>query len=265
MSKYNYAALSPQDFEEIIRDLLQAEWGVPIEAFKAGRDSGIDLRYAKPDRGDIIVQCKHYLASGFAKLLANLTKQEYPKIEALKPGRYVLATTVGLSPSDKDKLVEAIAPHIQWTGDILGADDIDGLLIKHEQIERAHFKLWLTSTSVLQRILHNAEIAHTDFEVDRVRRKLPLFVQNEAYPKARKMLADTKVLVISGTPGIGKTTLAEMLLYSLLEEGYEPVVIQGEIVEGRRMFRSGDRQVFYYDDFLGQTYFGDRKEYLGSN
>jgi hypothetical protein len=265
MSKYNYAALSPQDFEEIIRDLLQAEWNVPIEAFKAGRDSGIDLRYAATPERSVVVQCKHYLASGFDKLLAHLSAVELPKVQRLVPTKYVLATTVGLTPANKDKIVEALAPFVLSTADVLGADDIDGLLSRHTNIERANFKLWLTSTSVLQRILHNAEITHTDFEVERVHRKLPLFVQHEAYPRARQMLTETKVLVISGTPGIGKTTLAEMLLYSHLEEGYEPVVIQGEVAEGRRMFRSSERQIFYYDDFLGQTYFGDRKEYLGRN
>jgi hypothetical protein len=265
MSKYNYAALSPQDFEEIIRDLLQAEWNVLLEAFRAGRDAGIDLRYAATPERSVIVQCKHYLASGFDKLLAHLGAIELPKVQRLAPARYVLATTVGLTPANKDKIVETLAPFVRSTADVLGADDIDGLLSRHADIERANFKLWLTSTSVLQRILHNAEIAHTDFEVERVRRKLPLFVQNEAYPRARQMLSETKVLVISGTPGIGKTTLAEMLLYSHLEEGYEPVVIQGEISEGRRMFRASERQIFYYDDFLGQTYFGDRKEYLGRN
>lgn len=44
MSTCNFDALSPQDFEELVRDLLQADWGVAIEAFRAGRDGGIDLR-----------------------------------------------------------------------------------------------------------------------------------------------------------------------------------------------------------------------------
>ena len=45
MPNYNYGALSPQDFEEVSRDLLQAEWNVALEAFKESRDCGIDLRY----------------------------------------------------------------------------------------------------------------------------------------------------------------------------------------------------------------------------
>jgi hypothetical protein len=48
MSRFSYSSLSSHDFEELARDLLQAEWGVPLEAFRSGRDKGIDLRYSKP-------------------------------------------------------------------------------------------------------------------------------------------------------------------------------------------------------------------------
>ena len=80
MPNYNYGALSPQDFEEVSRDLLQAEWNVALEAFKEGRDSGIDLRYARSPGNTVIVQCKHYAKSGFAALLRHLKDSELPKI-----------------------------------------------------------------------------------------------------------------------------------------------------------------------------------------
>jgi len=63
MSRYNFKSLSSQDFEELVRDLLQAEWNVALEAFKTGRDSGIDLRYAHAAGGAIIIQCKHFAGS----------------------------------------------------------------------------------------------------------------------------------------------------------------------------------------------------------
>lgn len=46
MPEYDFHQLSPHDLEVLTRDLLQANWGVDIESFKAGRDGGIDLRYA---------------------------------------------------------------------------------------------------------------------------------------------------------------------------------------------------------------------------
>lgn len=114
-------------------------------------------------------------------------------------------------------------------------------------------------------MLHNAEACQTQFAVERVIRKLPIFVQNGAFPRAQGILDKTKVLVISGVPGIGKTTLAEMLLYAHLEQGYEPVVIQAEVREGKNLFGSHKRQVFYFDDFLGQTFLGENRFPGGMN
>ena len=265
MSRYNFTFLSAQDFEELVRDLLQAEWNVAIEAFKTGRDSGIDLRYAPAHDGATIVQCKHYVASGYSKLLSHLRNVELPKVARLNPTRYVVVTSVGLTPLNKSEIIAANQPFIQSTGDVLGAQDLEGFLSRHPSVEKTNFKLWLTSTAVLERVLYNAEQCHTDFEVERIRRKLPLFVQNDAFPRAKDLLDRTRIVVISGVPGIGKTTLAEMLLYAHLEQGYQPIVIQGDIAEGRKFFKLAPKQIFYYDDFLGQTFLGDRKEYLGRN
>ena len=265
MARYDFSTLSSQDFEELSRDLLQAEWDVPLEAFKSGRDKGIDLRYIRVERGATIIQCKHFLRSGFAKLLSHLAKLERPKIEQLKPARYVLVTSVSLTPGNKDAILEALAPFVKSVDDIIGAGDIEGLLSRHPAVERRNFKLWLTSTDVIERVLHNAEICQTEFEVQRIRKKLPLFVQSAVFPRAMKMLNDGRITVISGPPGIGKTTLAEMLLYTYLEQGYEPVVIKAEISEGKQFFRNSEKRIFYYDDFLGQIYLGDHTEYLGRN
>src|SRR6185437_16540921 len=98
MARYDFRSLSSQDFEELVRDLLQAEWKVALEAFKAGRDKGIDLRYSFADGGKTVIQCKHFVGSGFAKLLADLKNSERPKIELHHPARYVVATSVPLSP-----------------------------------------------------------------------------------------------------------------------------------------------------------------------
>jgi hypothetical protein len=265
MGRYDYKTLSPQDFEELTRDLLQGEWNVALEAFKTGRDEGIDLRYAPLDGGTTIIQCKHYASSSVSKLLSHLRGSEVPKVHKLKPRRYVLVTSLPLSPADKDKIVNACLPFILGTADVVGADDLDGLLVRHPAIEQANFKLWLTSTAVLNRVLLNAEVSHTEFEVERIRRKLPVFVQNKAFPRAQQLLQEHRVVIVSGVPGIGKTTLAEMLLFAHLEDGYQPIVIQTDLGEGKRLFRPQTKQIFYYDDFLGQTFLGDQRTYLGNN
>jgi hypothetical protein len=139
-----------------------------------------------------------------------------------------------LSVSNKSEIQEIFSPFIRAPNDVLGSGDIDGLLGRHPEVLRANFKLWLSSTEVLERVLHNATACQTEFEIERVRRRLPSFVQNAALPRAQEILNTGNLLSISGAPGIGKTTLAEILLYAHLEKGYgsssQPpvVVIQGQ-------------------------------------
>ncbi len=265
MPRYDLRQLSSRDFEELTRDLLQAEWNVALEAFRTGRDQGIDLRRISVDQGATIVQCKHFAASGYSKLVSHLRSSELEKIKAVAPSRYVLVTSVELSPNNKDSIQKLLQPFVRSPQDVLGANDVEGLLQRHPDVARSNFKLWLTSTEILERVLHNAELCQTEFEIERVMRKLPIFVQNAAFPRAQGILDATNILVISGAPGIGKTTLAEMLLYAHLEQGYEPAVIQTDVREGKELFNSKRRQVFYFDDFLGQTFFGEDRFPGGMN
>ena len=259
---YDFKKLSPADFEDLTRDLLQQSMGVRLEAFKTGRDQGIDLRYAAPPNHSIIVQCKHFAGSTVAKLVREIHIKELPKVTRLNPNRYILVTSLPLNPADKDKIKAALNPYIQTTHDILGSEDLNNLLGRHPEIETQHFKLWMSSTAVLQRVLHNAEQVQTEFDVERVRRAVPLYVQTGNYSRAMKILEEHKVVIISGVPGVGKTTLADMLLFAHLESSYRPIVVKSEISEGRKLFNDELRQIFYFDDFLGETFLGKRFDFL---
>ena len=59
---YNFGALSPTDFEELVADLLSEEHGSRYEIFGVGADGGIDLRSILND-SYTIVQAKHYSRS----------------------------------------------------------------------------------------------------------------------------------------------------------------------------------------------------------
>ncbi|WP_320042969.1 restriction endonuclease [uncultured Desulfobacter sp.] len=97
MPDYSFETLSPLDFENIVRDLIQSELSIRLESFKTGRDLGIDFRYSKSDTSDFIVQAKHYAGTGLSGLLSHLKSKEKPKIDKLQPDRYILATSVPLS------------------------------------------------------------------------------------------------------------------------------------------------------------------------
>ena len=76
MPNYDFRTLSPVDFEILVRDLLQEELLIRFESFKTGQDQGIDLRYWESNDRSIIIQCKHFLESGFAVLLRHLKQSE---------------------------------------------------------------------------------------------------------------------------------------------------------------------------------------------
>jgi hypothetical protein len=126
---YDFRQLSPADVEDLSRDLLQKEWGVRLEAFKTGRDQGIDLRYAVVPRQATIVQSKHYIGSTVAKLVRELRVKEMPKVVRLHPTCYVLVTTLPLSPADKDKFLAVLPPYTRTPQDVLGAEDLNNLLV----------------------------------------------------------------------------------------------------------------------------------------
>jgi hypothetical protein len=261
---HDFKKLSPADFEELTRDLLQRHWKVTLESFKTGRDRGIDLRYATISGQSIIIQCKHFAGSSVAKLVRECREKELPKIQRLASERYVLVTSLPLNPADKDKLMAVLHPYVRTTGDIVGAEDMNNLLGIHPEIETKHFKLWLSSTAVLERVFHNAERVQTEFNVQRIRRAIPLYVQTSNYAQAMKILEERRFVIISGVPGIGKTTLADMLLFAHLEAGYQPIVIKSKSGEGREQFKNDVRQIFYFDDFLGETFLGNRFDFLGN-
>src|SRR4051812_666 len=100
MPAHDFGRLSSFDFEELAADLLRADWNVDLEIFTAGRDTGIDLRAFSDSGRETIVQCKHMPNTSFAKLLAHLRKEELPKVRAQAPKRYVLVTSLGLTPQN---------------------------------------------------------------------------------------------------------------------------------------------------------------------
>ncbi len=253
MPDYTFQTLSPIDFENLVRDLLQSELSIRLESFKAGKDLGIDLRYAKSGAPPLIVQAKHYADTGFRGLLSHLRLKEKPKIDTLKPHRYLLATSVPLSPTNKNAICEALFPHVKGSEDIYGRQDLNNLLGLFPTVERQHFKLWLSSTTVLEEILHTRILEQTRITLEDIRDKARLYVANESFKHALEILKDNNYVVIAGIPGIGKTILAKMLVLHFLRSSYDFIDVSYDISEAYSIPDHRRPRVYLYDDFLGRT------------
>ncbi len=260
MTTYNFSEISDFEFEALCRDLLQEELGLSLELFAPGPDGGIDIRYIGPKENEehiIVGQCKRWAETSFTSLLRHLSREELPKIRKLAPKRYIVMTSVQLTPRRKESVVRALEPWIQTPDDVMGKHDISGLLAKHSEVERRHIKLWLTSTEVLDALLNSDIFNRSEDALDQARNQLRLWVPNPSFARAREILDTDRVCVISGAPGIGKTMLANVLAAGYASRGYQLVAISDDIDEGDRSWRSNVRQVFLYDDFLGHVTYGE--------
>ena len=256
---YDFRQLSPLDLEELARDLLQEEWGIKLESFKQGPDQGVDLRFASGKSEHLVVQCKHYVESSTNKLISDLRK-EAPKVDKLQPSRYVVVTSRPLSPSDKGRIQAVFPKYLESPGDIYGLEDLNNLLGRHGAVERRHYKLWLSSAEVLGQIVHSDVANQTRSYLEGAAKRSRVFVQNAGFLHAVERLDEHGACVVSGGPGIGKTTLADMLLLHYVGKGFEPILVRGHIREAFKTYRKDTSQVFVYDDFLGATFLEDKLE-----
>lgn len=260
MADYDFSTLNPTDFEKLVCDLLNKQADTNIygmyRSFKDGKDKGIDLLFstAKNDF-EFVVQIKHYVKSSYSKLKSDLIKIEKEKVIKLNPENYIFITSLALSIQNKEDIKEIFNPYIRSLEDILGKDDLNDILRLHSDIEEKHFKLWFSSTVSLQKLLNYKFIGRSnEFYEYEIKRKLRLFVSTKELEMAKLILDQNKFLIITGDPGVGKTTLSEILIYKFLSKDYELTVIYDDIKEIEQTLKNDNsKQIFYFDDFLGHT------------
>ena len=241
--------LSHIDFEELCRDIARAETGFRFSAFGPGPDGGLDGRHSKDGNG-IVLQCKHYIGSSFSALRTAIRK-EIDKLHKLAPNRYILFTSQSLTPSRSGQLAALLGEYLKEPGDIWGQEDIEDSLRRYPTIEKSHLKLWLGSAAVLERILQSGLETYTQATKEEILNELIVYARNESFDEAAKKLEKQKVLVISGPPGVGKTTLAKMLSYYYLSEGWQFYAIR-TLDEGFVRIEDETPTIFFFDDFLGR-------------
>jgi DNA polymerase III delta prime subunit len=254
MAYYHLEVLHDKEFEELSKELLEHELGISFQSFKTGADKGIDLRYARNRENEVIVQAKRYIRSGFSKLKTELRK-ERAKMMLLspQPKRYILTTALDLSVGQCDEIVLLMKPFILNSQDVYGRERIHDLISKYPTVEKKFYKLWLTSTQVLQEILTNGVSGRSSFIQEKIIKKASLYVPTSNFDLAVSKLREHHFLIICGEPGIGKTTIAYLLICDMLATGHQLIYVDDQLKDAEDALSRvpEDKQVVFFDDFLG--------------
>ncbi|MBN2893092.1 MAG: restriction endonuclease [Bacteroidales bacterium] len=251
MANYDFEnILSPLDFEHLVKDLLSRELEVELMAFAEGKDKGIDLRYSQDNDSKIIVQCKR------SKYInKKLLEEEVEKVAKLSPEKYYFVVSSDVSVEKVDLIKSIFSTWMTGDENIYSRNKLNGLLDKYPDIQQKNYKLWLNSSSIFSTLINQHLFERSKALVNSIQKYYKFYVRNQSINDAIDLLNEHNFVIISGIPGIGKTTLAKLLLWEYLQKDFEVIEIR-KIIEGEQFLieNSESKQVFYFDDFLGENF-----------
>lgn len=258
--KYNYSNIEDKEFENLSRDLINRALGIDLRTFSKGADGGIDGLYVE-ENSRTILQAKHYLNSGTLKLISSLKKIEKLKLKSLNCNRYILSTSCSLTPKNLEEIKNIFTPYIRSEQDIYSLEKLDELLDTHKDILCRYPNLYF-DYSILQNILGKNLYKKNEERIRLIENNMKKFVWSEQYNNAFEKLKNNNILVITGIPGIGKTTLANLICMNYLLQGYSLIVADSnKIFEFEQIIDENRNTIVFLDDFLG----GNILEYFAEN
>lgn len=261
MPNYDFhKLLEPLEFEKLVCDIVQVREGLFVEMYKEGRDSGIDGSYINNNNKRTIIQAKRY-KQNFRQLMKSLKDIELPKVRKLKPDRYILGVSIIFQPGEKEQIIELFEGFIISKNDILSSIDINRLLEEpqYKWVELAHPKLWLPSINVFEKFLrksiHSSLYKESDEEFKEALKASNTFIPTRIYREALQKWSQNHVIVISGEPGVGKTTIAYLLALAYLQpDDLDGFIWANSIKDVYSMLEEDKNQVIILDDFWGSIF-----------
>jgi len=262
MYKFDFNILEPAEFENLVADLITTRESIlqktsfTVITQDAGPDGGVDFSL---DNGGIIGQAKRYKDKN--NLMQNL-KRESEKAKSLNPKRYILIVSLPLTFQNRQEIIELFNPFIRSESDLLDQIDLSRLLDKHREILLRHNKLWISSTIILQQVIEetvrkafsDVSQRHAVSELKEIATVKDYFVSTDFFPRGIDVLRKKSFLIITGDPGIGKTTLARAICHFYMEhKGYKELHYHHGINPPLTIPDNPVKSIFFLDDFLGTT------------
>lgn len=261
MENFNLNNLSSYDFELLCRDIMKKKLGLDTElfTFKTGKDGGIDICSLEIDSPKVMIQAKHYIGSKFSDLKTIMNKEK-EKVQKINPKNYYLITSLSLTKKNKEKIIDIIGKNfMQDISYIVSYEDINMFLDDPQNIDilKKHYKLWLFSTNVFELIQSRDILFDEEMFMSEVKEESKKFVKTDFYEKILKILNKENLVIITGNPGTGKTTLSKMLVLNYITEGYKIKISNTNDISKIKQSLSTnkeEKQLILLDDFLGQHY-----------
>ena len=258
MADLNLFAISDREFEDLCCDILSVKFGVDVKHGKAGRDSGIDGVFRLSDK-KIVVQAKQYAADGYASLKSVLKNSEVFKArDKISSDKYILMTSCELSDANRNEILRLYGGIISDVTDIWSGADIRTVLNQpaYEWVLRRYYNLWLGGVTALNEFLGNGVGRKSEELILKMHEDLAHSVRVSIYDSVYKKFCESKVIVITGQAGTGKTTLAKQLIVdSVFKDRYTFVASDSNLdVCDRELAANRERKtLFFIDDFLGSN------------
>lgn len=248
--KYDFSVLSPEEFEELINKLL-ADKDVVVEQYRAGKDDGYDgYRTNVPRRA--MIQVKRY--ASYETLKSKIQNEEIEKIKKANPVAYVLATSFDLTHHQTVELKSIISAYVK-DAVVLGYKSICELLDNNPKVLKSMVKLWSLNAELIEQVLHPEKLSRFYQLKNRFDKINEKFVITPDLKRIQKTLDEKHVVLISGEPGVGKTTLAEYLCFYYLALDFDIEIFEGDFSrESYNLNKPAQKVLYYFDDFLGSNY-----------
>lgn len=248
--KYDFSVLSPEEFEEMVNKLL-ADKDIVVEQYRAGKDDGYDAYRINVPR-KAMVQAKHY--ASFQTLKSKIQNEELKKIKKAKPAAYILVTSFNLTHHQTVELKTIISTYVK-DAVVLGYKSICELLDNNLKVLKSMVKLWSLNAELIEQVLHSekkSRFYQLKNRFDKINEK---FVTTPDLKRIQKTLDEKHVVLISGEPGVGKTTLAEYLCFYYLALDFDIEIFEGDFSrESYNLNNPAQKVLYYFDDFLGSNY-----------
>lgn len=259
----NFFNLDSKEFESLCADVLSRILGEEYRVFCDGKDKGIDIRNVNGSNL-IIGQAKRH------KKAYDNYNDELIKISKLGCKKYYFFIACELSPQKHDSIFATFKDYMDDHSFIFDGSRLNSLLLSdnYKDILKKYFKLWATSTEILDLLTANKLTIDTEVLIDRIKNHSNYYVETENFKNASNIFFKNRVVLIKGNAGVGKTTISEMLVLKMLYEypGTHFLYSSKSDAEEIKDSLSGnpnDKELIYLDDFLGDIYLELKKQDVG--